>query len=649
MKYRLALLLVLCGFIVGTASAWYDSDWDYRKSFTINNTGSNLTNYQIMFTVNRSSGTDSGTTVYLNGKCQDDYDDIRFVAADDTTLYDYWVESNTSTVATVWVEFSSLSTGDTDCYLYYNNTGASAVSNGTTTFQFFDDFPGSSVDTGKWTVGGSPTVSSDEITIHANSDSLKGKTGFGTNYALRIRCKYAYLEYSKGPHFGFLAYSGTNQVMTWRTDPGGILCVYTILSGANSRGGLSSNPPVNTYHTFEVVRNGSTSASLVLPGYTTGTVTTNIPTDTEYPYLYGASTNVICDWVAVRKYTATAPTVSAWGSEEETFPKSIIADFTGLPTTGNVPLTVYFTDNSTSNNCTIDTWHWSFGDSTSNATSENPAHTYTTTGLYDVILTVTNTSFSLTNSTKKTGYINVTCDPNAPTADFTVTELCGETTDTFYFIDFSTGGGLYAWNWSFGDGSYSELRNPTHQYASEGTYDVNLSVWGAYGFDSLLRENLITIPCGAATPTPTPTVTVTGTGNVTEGNATYIYAPDQDYVPFPIWLAIVIVTIALFGHSLIFLKNSDLTAIMAALFAMLSAWLSNMIGYIDVQVTSYAEEIVISPVVQAVHPPWLVYTMLIFAFVSVVNIFAAIYKVYLKPVPWNEIYDRKLPKWGRRK
>jgi hypothetical protein len=175
-------------------------------------------------------------------------------------------------------------------------------------------------------------------------------------------------------------------------------------------------------------------------------------------------------------------------------------------------------------------------------------------------------------------------------------------------------------------------------------------VWGAYGNDTLTRSNLITIPCGAATPTPTPTPTPTGTpGNVTEGNVTYILAPDQDYVPFPIWLSIVIVSIALFGHSIIFLRNSDLTAMMAAVFAFISAWLSNMIGYIDVQVTSFAEEIVISPVIQAVHPPWLVYTMLIFAFVSIVNIFAAIYKVYLKPVPWNEIYDRKLPKWERRK
>jgi PKD repeat protein len=355
------------------------------------------------------------------------------------------------------------------------------------------------------------------------------------------------------------------------------------------------------------------------------------------------------DWVFVRKYTATEPTISTWGSEEEQFPKYLTVDFSGVPTSGYVPLTVYFTDATVGYNVTLDTWAWSFGDTSQNSTQQDPAHTYTTSGLYNVILTVTNTSFSKTNTTQKTAYINVTVNPDAPNADFTVTETCGETSDIFYFIDFSTGGGLYAWNWSFGDGAYSELRNPTHQYSSNGTYDVGLSVWGAYGNDTLTRSNLITIPCGAATPTPTVTPTVTGTPVFTEGNATFIYAPDQDYVPFPIWLAIVIVTIALFGHSIIFLKNSDLTAIMAALFAMVSAWLSNMIGYIDVQVTSYAEEIVISPVIQAVHPPWLVYTMLIFAFVSVVNIFAAIYKVYLKPVPYNEIYDRKLPKWERRK
>jgi hypothetical protein len=56
---------------------------------------------------------------------------------------------------------------------------------------------------------------------------------------------------------------------------------------------------------------------------------------------------------------------------------------------------------------------------------------------------------------------------------------------------------------------------------------VNLTVWGAYGVDSLLRSNLITIPCGAATPTPTPTPTATTTTTPT-GNATVpVQAPAQ--------------------------------------------------------------------------------------------------------------------------
>jgi PKD repeat protein len=385
------------------------------------------------------------------------------------------------------------------------------------------------------------------------------------------------------------------------------------------------------------------------------TITSNVPTvdmslDLGAEGSKGSSANICCDWIFTREYTATEPTVSAWGSEEDRTVRYLTVDFSGVPTSGYVPLTVYFTDASIGYNVTLDTWAWSFGDNSPNSTQQNPAHTYTTSGLYNVILTVTNTSFSKTNSTTKFAYINVTTNLDAPNADFTVTETCGETTDTFYFIDYSTGGGLYQWNWSFGDGSYSELRNPTHQYSSNGTYDVGLTVWGAYGNDTLTRSNLITIPCGAATPTPTPTPTPTGTGvAVTEGNVTYILAPDQDYVPFPIWLAIVIVSIALFGHSIIFLRNSDLTAMMSAVFAFISAWLSNMIGYIDVQITSYAEEIVISPVIQAVHPPWLVYTMLIFAFVSLVNIVAAIYKVYINPVPWNEIYDRKLPRWQTRR
>jgi PKD repeat protein len=316
-----------------------------------------------------------------------------------------------------------------------------------------------------------------------------------------------------------------------------------------------------------------------------------------------------------------------------------VAAFSANVTVGCPPLHVGFTDASGAG---ITNWTWDFNnDGTPDSYDQNPTAIYGVAGPYTVNLTVTGPCG--VDSEIKTDYITVSSGTVA--ADFSADDTTVVTGQTVTFTDLSTGGPT-TWEWEWGDGEANgTTQNPTHTYATPGDFTVILTATnGCGGSDTEGKVNYINVTA-APTPTPTPT----GGGNVTEGNITYILAPDQDYVPFPIWLALVIVTIALFGHSLIFLKNSDITAIMAALFALISAGLSNMIGYIDVQVTSYAEEIVISPLIQAVHPPWLVYTMLIFAFVSVLNIFAAIYKVYLKPVPWNEIYDRKLPKWERRK
>jgi PKD repeat protein len=654
MKRFILVALVLC-VLVGVASAWGASmgEWDYRKEITVNNTGAELTDYQVMFNVNRSAGSDSGFTVYLDGKCESDYDDIRFTTGENT-LCDYWIESSSSTVATIWVEVPTIASGDTTLYLYYGNSGAAAVSDGDATFPFFDNFSGESLDDTKWTVvSGSVSLSNSIMTFNnagVYTKNIAGKYWTSPNI-LRAKYNCTYIgetgSYSNAIYLNPYTYTNNYWAafIAWGAGTGGKFCQGNAVGLTTS---AITGYTANNWAIWEMKDTGTKTIWSVNGENIKDMGSTYYSNPGNYVLkMYGYPAYI--DWILWRKYAATEPTISAWGSEEAQSPKYLTVDFSGVPTSGYVPLTVYFTDATVGYNVTLDTWTWSFGDSSANSTQQDPAHTYTTSGLYNLILTVTNTSFSKTNTTQKTAYINVTVNPDAPSADFTVTETCGDVGDTFYFIDFSTGGGLYAWNWSFGDGAYSELRNPTHQYSSNGTYDVGLTVWGAYGNDTLTRSNLITIPCGAATPTPTVTPTVTGTPVFTEGNATFIYAPDQDYVPFPIWLAIVIVTIALFGHSIIFLKNSDLTAIMAALFAMVSAWLSNMIGYIDVQVTSYAEEIVISPVIQAVHPPWLVYTMLIFAFVSVVNIFAAIYKVYLKPVPYNEIYDRKLPKWERRK
>jgi hypothetical protein len=80
-----------------------------------------------------------------------------------------------------------------------------------------------------------------------------------------------------------------------------------------------------------------------------------------------------------------------------------VANFSAHPTNGVAPLNVTFTDASTNAPAT---WLWSFGDGTvKNATVQNPVHTYTAPGLYNVTLTANNTAGS--NTTTKTRYINV--------------------------------------------------------------------------------------------------------------------------------------------------------------------------------------------------------------------------------------------------
>ena len=42
---------------------------------------------------------------------------------------------------------------------------------------------------------------------------------------------------------------------------------------------------------------------------------------------------------------------------------------------------------------------------------------------------------------------------------------------------------ITAWNWSFGDGDFSELQDPVHTYISHGNYTVSLNISDSFSFD----------------------------------------------------------------------------------------------------------------------------------------------------------------------
>jgi len=77
-------------------------------------------------------------------------------------------------------------------------------------------------------------------------------------------------------------------------------------------------------------------------------------------------------------------------------PRSLTADFTAFPSSGNSPLEVTFTDKSKGNPFE---WNWDFGDGT-NSTEQNPEHTYSTAGNYTVKLTATSAHEIDTNTSE---------------------------------------------------------------------------------------------------------------------------------------------------------------------------------------------------------------------------------------------------------
>jgi PKD repeat protein len=117
-------------------------------------------------------------------------------------------------------------------------------------------------------------------------------------------------------------------------------------------------------------------------------------------------------------------------------------------------------------------WSWDFGDGKS-STQQNPTHTYSSPGDYQVILMVTDNDDESDTDTTTCHVAEVTVGVNA-NADGPYSGNVGE---SIKFYGSATGGvPPYSWEWDFGDGGSSTQQNPTHQYANTGTYTVILTV-----------------------------------------------------------------------------------------------------------------------------------------------------------------------------
>jgi gliding motility-associated-like protein len=165
---------------------------------------------------------------------------------------------------------------------------------------------------------------------------------------------------------------------------------------------------------------------------------------------------------------------------------------------------VSFTDQSTVSGSTIIGWYWNFGDG-STSTTQNPTHTYTATGTYNVMLVV-ETNLGCLDTIMQP----ITIQP-LPQPVFTISAGC---TGSAVNIVNSTTGNIVAWNWNFGNGQSSGQQNPTIVYADSGNYTVTLQVTDSNGCQGIATGSV------QIEPAPVASFNITGQATCQGGQFT---------------------------------------------------------------------------------------------------------------------------------
>lgn len=208
-----------------------------------------------------------------------------------------------------------------------------------------------------------------------------------------------------------------------------------------------------------------------------------------------------------------------------------VANFSATSTSICVGACINFTDMSTSSAVGgITTWAWTFtGALTTSSSSQSPTNIcYNTAGTYQVVLTVTDTNGSDTET--KVGYITVTtCVP--PTVNFTISDtlICAGSCITF--TDNSVG--ATSWQWTFQNGTppSSTAQNPTNVcFGDSGTYQIKLVASNTFGLDSSIQYVTVLQPQQIFAGNDTiiqlnQSVNLNATGVV---NGTYTWTPPID-------------------------------------------------------------------------------------------------------------------------
>jgi hypothetical protein len=293
--------------------------------------------YQMFYNVYSGSGDDFGSNVYLDGDSENFPDDIRFVDDDNSTLLDYWIRDYNNSWAGIWVKNNDNLHEDHTVYLYYGYSGASSVSNGTATFEFYDNFTGS-LDSDLWdTIQGDVSVDGSDLLFLNGTSGTRGlinsKTTFTIDHAVQSRVKWT-THYADGMYFCGMSQQGEISTYTPRFSLKGYASTSGYADGVFSEtaNGVARSiaylgtVSTTSYHNYEgrwlnisgteTTRWYYASLKMYLD------VTWRIPNDDEELAVFyyeggNATQDVVVDWVFVRKCVSPSPYHGAWGEAEK--------------------------------------------------------------------------------------------------------------------------------------------------------------------------------------------------------------------------------------------------------------------------------------------------------------------------------------------
>lgn len=149
--------------------------------------------------------------------------------------------------------------------------------------------------------------------------------------------------------------------------------------------------------------------------------------------------------------------------------------------------TVFFNNTTTTGLDTITSFAWNFGDAAT-STLTNPSHIYTSSGVFNVSLSVISELGCLADT------IITLTNHAIPLANFSAANVCNQTEVDFINNSNISMGSISTYSWNFGDQNFDNTASPSHLYADTGTYVSMLIVNSDFGCADTFSQSVTVYP-----------------------------------------------------------------------------------------------------------------------------------------------------------